>query len=167
MGKYVRTKDGRIEETFDLNINDIKNVENLWCDFHLDNGVLHFVDYFPKEKQTLEILQRELKNVAFVKRKINSDYYDYDYEPIEKEEIVKQSDNLAELCDEFVIKVDNEYLHAKYYPVDRTFYIYNTEEEISLEECLRFNYVVKGAIWTDKGLIYVAKMNEKGELELL
>ena len=26
---------------------------------------------------------------------------------------------------------------------------------------------IKGAIWTDKGLIYVAKMNEKGELELL
>ncbi|MBO7695519.1 MAG: hypothetical protein J6T10_23070 [Methanobrevibacter sp.] len=25
----------------------------------------------------------------------------------------------------------------------------------------------KLAIWTDKGLIYVAKMNEKGELELL
>ena len=24
-----------------------------------------------------------------------------------------------------------------------------------------------GAIWTDKGLIYVAKMNDKGELELL
>ena len=26
---------------------------------------------------------------------------------------------------------------------------------------------VYGAIWTDKGLIYVAKMNDKGELELL
>jgi hypothetical protein len=26
---------------------------------------------------------------------------------------------------------------------------------------------VYGAIWTDKGLIYVAKMNEKGELELI
>lgn len=97
MGKYIRTKDGRIEETFDLNINDIKNVENLWCDFHLDNGVLHFTDYFPKEKQTLEILQRELKNVVFVKRKINSDYYDYDYEPIEKEEVLKQADNIEEL----------------------------------------------------------------------
>lgn len=24
-----------------------------------------------------------------------------------------------------------------------------------------------GAIWTNKGLIYVAKMNDKGELELL
>lgn len=79
----------------------------------------------------------------------------------------KAADTIEELCDEFVIKVDNEYLHAKYYPVDKTFYIYNTEEEISLEECLRFNYVVKGAIWTEWGLKYVAKMNEKGELELL
>ena len=26
---------------------------------------------------------------------------------------------------------------------------------------------LRGAIWTDKGLIYVAKMNDKGELELL
>ena len=77
------------------------------------------------------------------------------------------ADTIEELCDEFVIKVDNEYLHAKYYPVDRTFYIYNTEEEISLGECLRFNYVVKGAIWTDKGLQFVARMNSKGEFELL
>ena len=27
--------------------------------------------------------------------------------------------------------------------------------------------VVYGSIWTDKGLIYVAKMNDKGELELI
>ena len=79
----------------------------------------------------------------------------------------KFADTIDELCDEFVIKVDNEYLHAKYYAKDKTFYIYNTDEEISLGECLRFNYVVKGAIWTDKGLIYVAKMNDKGKLELL
>ena len=26
---------------------------------------------------------------------------------------------------------------------------------------------IYGAIWTDKGLIYAAKMNDKGELELL
>ena len=26
---------------------------------------------------------------------------------------------------------------------------------------------IMGAIWTDKGLVYVAKMNDKGELELL
>lgn len=29
------------------------------------------------------------------------------------------------------------------------------------------NAKIYGAIWTDKGLIYVAKMNDKGELELL
>ena len=28
-------------------------------------------------------------------------------------------------------------------------------------------FEIYGAIWTDKGLIYVAKMNDKGELELL
>lgn len=28
-------------------------------------------------------------------------------------------------------------------------------------------WTVYGAIWTEKGLIYIAKMNEKGELELL
>jgi hypothetical protein len=30
-----------------------------------------------------------------------------------------------------------------------------------------YHWKVYGAIWTDKGLIYVAKMNEKGELELI
>ena len=28
-------------------------------------------------------------------------------------------------------------------------------------------YNIYGAIWTDKGLIYVAKMNDKGDLELI
>ncbi len=30
-----------------------------------------------------------------------------------------------------------------------------------------FDGTIKGAIWTNKGLIYVAKMNKKGKLELL
>ena len=33
--------------------------------------------------------------------------------------------------------------------------------------CYIPNEIIYGAIWTDKGLIYVAKMNDKGELELL
>lgn len=36
----------------------------------------------------------------------------------------------------------------------------------NLEEAGQLNNTIYGAIWTDKGLIYVAKMNEKGELEL-
>ena len=70
-----------------------------------------------------------------------------------KEYIVKSADTIEELCDCFIGKVsDEEYIHLiglwerKHYP--------------SIKE-------VYGAIWTDKGLIYVAKMNDKGELELL
>jgi len=29
------------------------------------------------------------------------------------------------------------------------------------------DWTIYGAIWTDKGLIYVAKMNDKGEFELI
>lgn len=46
--KYIRTKDGRIKEKVVLDIDNIKRVENLWCDFHFDDGILHFVKYFPK-----------------------------------------------------------------------------------------------------------------------
>lgn len=84
--------------------------------------------------------------------------------------ILKQADTIEELCDEYVIIVGNEYphyLHAKYFSIDKTFYIYKIDKKTNLEECLRFNYVVYGAIWTDKGLIYVAKMNDKGESKLL
>ena len=35
------------------------------------------------------------------------------------------------------------------------------------KEYIKNGGTIKGAIWTDKGLIYVAKMNDKGELELI
>lgn len=66
-----------------------------------------------------------------------------------KKDVISQADTIEELCDEYVgiyqniceVVVD----YRKWYKYD-TFY---------------------GAIWTDKGLIYVAKMKEKGDLELL
>ena len=72
---------------------------------------------------------------------------------IKKKAIIKQADTIEELCDEFVIKGT------------RGLYL-----GIPLQECELRNIPITqiyGAIWTDKGLIYVAKMNEKGELELL
>ena len=63
-------------------------------------------------------------------------YTEDDFEKvIYKENIINQSENLEELCDEFV-----------YCPNGGT---------------------IKGAIWTDKGLIYVAKMDSEGKLELI
>ena len=104
----------------------------------------------------------ELRDALDVKMKC------YTFMP-KREQDYKIADTIEELCDEFVIirKDDNTFALAKYYPDDKTFYVKTADEEVSLNECLMYEYEIYGAIWTDKGLIYVAKMNEKGELELI
>ena len=68
-----------------------------------------------------------------------------------QDHIVRTADTVEELCDEYVrVNKDiHEYLASEDKPTR-----YKGSE-------------IYGAIWTDKGLIYVAKMNDKGELELL
>ena len=77
--------------------------------------------------------------------------------------IIAQADTIEELCDEFLL-IDEKYKHDffidHYY--DEIIDIYNDEKERVYRQRKLF-----GAIWTDKGLIYVARMNSKGELELL
>ena len=71
--------------------------------------------------------------------------------------IIKQADTIEELCDEFVYvgEKGNVVLGMSYKQFgDVKKYNVNGNK-------------IYGAIWTDKGLIYVARMNEKGELELL
>ena len=65
-------------------------------------------------------------------------------------EIIKQADTIEELCDEFVM------ISGGKHKLDIGCHSYGDKK-----------IQIYGAIWTDKGLIYVAKMNEKGELELL
>ena len=80
-------------------------------------------------------------------------------------DIVKQADTIEELCDEFVIyDKDQNNGFPITCPKERL-----TEIKPYIQICMQkqFNCWLKGAIWTDKGLIYVAKMNEEGELELL
>jgi len=73
--------------------------------------------------------------------------------------IIKQADTIEELCDEFVVAYDNEnHNHIVYGDLEWT---------ITKATSSKINYVIYGAIWTDKGLVYVAKMNDKGELCLL
>lgn len=67
------------------------------------------------------------------------------------------ADTIEELCDEFVLKNDNVFpkpqiLAEDYAGVELKFYK---------------NEDVYGCIWTSKGLIYVAKMNKEGALELI
>ena len=68
------------------------------------------------------------------------------------EVIIKQADTIEELCDEFVCFENKMTFHNL--------------ETITSSYNLK-HLTIYGAIWTDRGLIYVAKMNDKGELELL
>ena len=82
---------------------------------------------------------------------------------VHKDMILKQVDTIEELCDEFVgVRKSDNTAHLgkikdKHWFYEQTGWVGRVE-----------NYkVIYGAIWTDKGLIYVAKMNEEGEMELL
>lgn len=82
--------------------------------------------------------------------------YDWDYNIyIYKNRIIKQADTIEELCDAFVLFKNN-----KPYAI-----VPNKEHNAELAHDVWKDY--RGAIWTDKGLKYVAKTNNKGELELL
>jgi len=83
------------------------------------------------------------------------------YEPLQWAEqasdyalTIAKSENLEELCDRFVAKT-----------CDITQYWVETKLENAKMYC--GVEIIYGAIWTDKGLIYVAKMNSKGDLELI
>lgn len=72
-------------------------------------------------------------------------------------DIIKQSKTIEELVDTLVYIVDGKPIIASAY--NCVF--------LSCQEMLGKVEKIFGAIWTDKGLIYVAKMNESGALELL
>ena len=85
------------------------------------------------------------------------------YEKIWNKLIIKQADTIEELCDEFVwISVDsvnNEYHNRK----ANEYGLRTNKMQVNSPQIKS----IYGAIWTDKGLIYVAKMGKNGELELI
>ena len=84
-------------------------------------------------------------------------FVSYGYGRLKEERIIEQADTIKELCDEFV-----------FIGQDRIPLLLDLKECFDRIEDLGLSkYTIYGAIWTDKGLIYIAKMNEKGELELL
>lgn len=90
--------------------------------------------------------------------------------------VIKSADTIEELCDEVVaiIKHNNQFLTKEeiYHEQWHNFADLKTniEERFDIQnylKCYETLVAIYGAIWTDKGLIFVAKMNEKGDLELL
>ena len=106
-----------------------------------ENDNYYKVKYFIKDKE-----------MTTVKSKNENDLYGIDY-------AFKQADTIEELCDEFVI--DDKRNNVRY-----LMEYYDVIDEVNNGRIYKED-TIYGAIWTDKGLIYVAKMNEKGELELI
>lgn len=73
---------------------------------------------------------------------------------------IKQADTIEELCDGFAIKEKNYIIQ-----------VFLKKDGWTLEEVIKQPRIIGtdivGYIETEKGLIYVAKMNKKGKLELL
>ena len=79
--------------------------------------------------------------------------------------IIKVGNTIEELCDEFVLRWKDGTCDTFNYDYTQSFRSVGIDRynlQLKYKNCDLF-----GAIWTDKGLIYVAKMNDKGELELL
>lgn len=81
----------------------------------------------------------------------------------EYEPIISQADTIEELCDLYIDEETKTIFH-KYngYVIN-----WHTNLVYSLKELIKEFHSIKGAIYTDKGLIYVAKMDSEGCLKLL
>ena len=85
--------------------------------------------------------------IKFV-NKLNGSYFF-----VQQDNIAKQADTIEELCDDFVLYENSHCCIIG---------------DIEAKEMATTNYgIIYGAIWTKWGLKYVAKFNDKGELELL
>ena len=76
------------------------------------------------------------------------------------EEPIREAHTIEELCDEFVYVRNKPSLEKPLTSLIRDISIIDKVRKKS-------NTTVYGAVWTDKGLIFVARMNDKGDLELI
>ena len=86
---------------------------------------------------------------------------------ISEKKVIKVSDTIEELCDSIVetcISGNRVYDICEFDDMFKNMAIQKKYTNIAVNLNYKCFY---GAIWTNKGLIYVAKMNESGELELL
>ncbi|MBR3208816.1 MAG: hypothetical protein IKF82_00965 [Bacilli bacterium] len=142
--KYIRTKDGKIYDLESKKVSSWEYIDNdtaineygVECAFY---SIYYFDEY-------------------------EGHYSEYDGKGghscdfIEEKDILKQADTIGELCDRFV----NVSKCSKNITITGIYQVIGC----SLKQIKGMSGEIYGAIWTSKGLIFVAKMNEKGDLEL-
>ena len=138
--KYIRTKEGRII--------DLKN----WSITKTT-----YVDY-----QTSKIEEDVCYQRTWFEY-IGGDACEYREEHIShKRQVIAEADTIEELCDSEVIvwKDSTPSIWNKFLTKQEFEHLYSSFQRKKV-------IAIYGAIWCDKGLIYVAKINSKGEMELL
>lgn len=81
-------------------------------------------------------------------------------------DIIAKTDTIKEVCDELVvIGIPNRTIIIR--EIDYKQQGLTLKQYVSLLFAQYEHIIIYGAIWTDKGLIYVAKLNSKGEFKLL
>ena len=129
--------------TKDGELFEVEN-QNAWCCMFLK----------PKHAKMLVSVnenENEMRDLV-IKRSIGRKHW--------KTEILKSADTIEELCDDFVVVDKNKLIEHRCW----------SHLEWAIANCKRNNIdisTIYGAIWTEWGLKYVAKMNSEGELELL
>ena len=84
---------------------------------------------------------------------------------IYKKDIIQEADSIADLCDE-IVRVNGSKVEILKYGRNDV-YSFSEYAVIYADDVREHGYKYYGAIWTDKGLIYVAELLEYGRLELL
>ena len=100
----------------------------------------------------------------YITRKNKFDGIDFRYAG--ESEVIKEADSIEELCDVFVTVFDTtNSFYKDIYPIT-----YRTLDK-AIKDLSKwdkaYNAQVMGAIWNNKGLIFVAKLNEDNVLELI
>lgn len=83
------------------------------------------------------------------------------------EKVLVETDHLPALCDEYDIVIRGHHHH--FYDLERVLQILERikEEKVFIDDTTVEKVdAVYAAIWTDKGLIYVGKMNDQGGWDL-
>lgn len=113
---------------------------------------------FPNEEQQM----------SFDHKTIEPAYYTTKNDWVAKKDVIKYADTVEELIDELVVVEPNNEDCPRPYVLD-CFYLcgYNSWFEREKEHIKNGTIVVYGSIWVNDELRKVAKMNDKGELELL
>ena len=116
-----------------------------------------------RTKDEVYEVTKDTKGTKFIVVGKNKTLLDYGTFVSSEADIIKKSENLDKLCDLYIDEETQTIFHK------HNGYVINwkTNMVYSLKALSESYHSVKGAIYTDEGLIYVAKMNSEGKLVLI